>query len=46
MYIAVPAANGEQDKALDTLIRDSDLPHWRWNVSDGQMPALPGTAGA
>lgn len=46
MYIALPAASGEQDKALDALIRQSDLPHWLWNVSDGQMPALPGNAAA
>lgn len=44
MYIAAPTASEEQGKALDALIRESDLPHWLWKVSDGQMPALPGNA--
>jgi Protein of unknown function (DUF1173) len=45
MYIATPAAGAESGKALEALIAQSDLPHWLWRVSDGQMPPLPAVQG-
>lgn len=41
IYVLPPGASEDYTNALNSLIEDSKLPSWLWNVGSGSMPPLP-----